>query len=63
MFSFKSLFFVPTETAQPGWTPSGCEVHLSDYTVRRLNVSLLVHWLKINKLFTAVSFDVLIDVM
>ena len=55
-----SLFFMPIERAQPGWTPSGCEVHLSDYTVIRLTVSLLVQWLKINKLFNAVSFDVLI---
>ena len=62
MFSFMSLFFVPTETAQPVWTPSGCKVHLSDYTVRRLKVSLLVHWLKIKKLFNAVSFDVLTEV-
>ena len=29
---------------------------------RRLKVSWLVHWLKINKLFNAVSFDVLIVV-
>jgi len=63
VFSFMSLFFVPTETAHCGWTPSGCKVHLSDYTVRRLKVSLLVHWLKINKLFNAVNFDVLIEVM
>ena len=36
----------------PAWVDSsGCEVHLSDCT--------LVHWLKINQLFNAVSFDVL----